>query len=310
MEPVMRDTFKANQAKNKSSGGNSSGGESVDLDDDDDLPAVFDISLATATDYGLRLTNGPASSGWQGGGAEGTGVGVDFILSILDDGHDADGADPGHASAASAAAWHSNHCKASYGSTFAYSPIDAVALLRTEYGTDFLTPKSQCQYYEDINHAGWAWRTSDECNWADKLKADKSSWEGVKLLGEERGGSNKLLAEERGSFDKVLGEERGGSNKLLGEQRGSFDKVLGEERHLRVLRKTNSSKRTDPSDPGTASPSSTKLTSDATSLLRRSESQISQSGGEAGDLAVDVSADGKISDARLAKAPPPSDALR
>lgn len=115
----------------------------------------------------LRLTNG--KNAWLGGLDDDppSGVGVDFCVSALGDteeypwkkesGGDSDAM-----------------CKCAYGSTYSFCRADTEKLLRTEYGEKFMIPKSQCQYYGDLGHATWAFRSSEQCSWSSAAQSDMS----------------------------------------------------------------------------------------------------------------------------------------
>lgn len=113
------------------------------------------VKLVQSTHFGLRLSNGDES--WSGGlqqnkaGAAGNilaGVGMCFNLV-------AESAD------------YSGVCECYFGHAEpVYCETDAKERLIEYYGEDFMTPKSQCDYYKDIGHPDWNYRTPEECEWA------------------------------------------------------------------------------------------------------------------------------------------------
>lgn len=115
------------------------------------LLSLHGINMVDFTHGGLRLSNG--GNAWNGLPG---GIGVDFLVT------------------ASAISEHASPqmCKCTYGSTFAYCSVDTKQMLLDQYGKDFMVPKSQCQYYSDIGHSNWAWRSRDECTWADKMQKE------------------------------------------------------------------------------------------------------------------------------------------
>eukprot|EP00928_Gymnodinium_smaydae_P064369 TRINITY_DN47714_c0_g1_i1.p1 TRINITY_DN47714_c0_g1~~TRINITY_DN47714_c0_g1_i1.p1 ORF type:complete len:355 (-),score=45.53 TRINITY_DN47714_c0_g1_i1:262-1179(-) len=105
------------------------------------------IKLVSVLNYGLRLTNGDED--WLGGIQEGRGVGIDFVPAF---------------------SGVPDVCTCTYGSSRALCPVDSAEVLRSAYGEDFMTPKSQCDYYAESGHSDWSFRTSEECDWARKYR--------------------------------------------------------------------------------------------------------------------------------------------
>eukprot|EP00927_Polykrikos_kofoidii_P021495 TRINITY_DN20300_c0_g3_i1.p1 TRINITY_DN20300_c0_g3~~TRINITY_DN20300_c0_g3_i1.p1 ORF type:complete len:351 (+),score=39.68 TRINITY_DN20300_c0_g3_i1:62-1054(+) len=116
--------------------------------------SAHNIIMVDHTEGGIRLSNG--GNAWNGLPG---GIGVDFLITV-----------PRLTGRNKSA----HFCKCKFGQTFGYCHTDSKRILAQQYGaTKFMVPKSQCDYYSDIGHANWAWRSKDECEWAKNAIAMK-----------------------------------------------------------------------------------------------------------------------------------------
>eukprot|EP00927_Polykrikos_kofoidii_P085558 TRINITY_DN933_c0_g1_i1.p1 TRINITY_DN933_c0_g1~~TRINITY_DN933_c0_g1_i1.p1 ORF type:complete len:350 (-),score=22.16 TRINITY_DN933_c0_g1_i1:116-1054(-) len=117
------------------------------------------ITMVNHTEGGIRLSNG--GNAWNGLPG---GIGVDFLIIVKP---------------LAGRVKSRDLCKCTFGQTFAYCNTDSERILLQEYGADFMVPKSQCDFYKDIGHADWAWRSKAECSWAKDVIAKKAARSGI-----------------------------------------------------------------------------------------------------------------------------------
>eukprot|EP00927_Polykrikos_kofoidii_P085464 TRINITY_DN9303_c0_g1_i1.p1 TRINITY_DN9303_c0_g1~~TRINITY_DN9303_c0_g1_i1.p1 ORF type:complete len:334 (-),score=26.45 TRINITY_DN9303_c0_g1_i1:65-982(-) len=104
------------------------------------------ITMVGLSPGGIRLSNGGAKwDGWPNG------TGVDFSLTV-------------EPLSTHVANW--DLCKCTFGNTFAYCRTDSERVLIQQYGTNFMVPKSQCDFYNDMGHPNWAFPSKPYCDWA------------------------------------------------------------------------------------------------------------------------------------------------
>merc|ERR1719487_2250 len=122
---------------------------------------MSNVKVIQAVRYGVRLSNGAAM--WDGGLAYGQGIGMDVATST----------DYGNPQVTASV------CKCTFGYSVALCPIEAKAMLAEKYGDDFMTPKSQCDYYaEHAKKAGtpdWNTRSWKQCGWAKEIIKEKDA---------------------------------------------------------------------------------------------------------------------------------------
>lgn len=127
------------------------GGRSSELSGWSDKPDGRTVLLVQTTPFGLRLSNG--AHDWLGGMRRWSGMGVGMDVTLV-----AEGAEP--------------FCRCPFGAAQpVYCPVNAVQRLVALYGKDYMTPKSQCDYYKDIGHASWNFRSKHDCEWAEEASA-------------------------------------------------------------------------------------------------------------------------------------------
>merc|ERR1740139_1632777 len=97
------------------------------------------IQMVDFTANGLRLSNGgKVWEGWPNG------IGADLLITT---------------DALSENAGAPQLCRCAFGKTYTYCSAHSKEMLTEHYGTDFMIPKSQCDYYRDLGHPNWAWRS-------------------------------------------------------------------------------------------------------------------------------------------------------
>jgi len=109
-------------------------------------PVLKGIIMADHTHGGIRLSNG--GDHWNG---LPDGIGVDFLIIVAP---------------LTKRVKSRDLCKCTFGNTFGYCNTNSKHVLTELYGADFMVPKSQCDYYTEIGHAEWGWRSQAECQWA------------------------------------------------------------------------------------------------------------------------------------------------
>eukprot|EP00927_Polykrikos_kofoidii_P085563 TRINITY_DN933_c0_g1_i14.p1 TRINITY_DN933_c0_g1~~TRINITY_DN933_c0_g1_i14.p1 ORF type:complete len:339 (-),score=41.13 TRINITY_DN933_c0_g1_i14:131-1084(-) len=121
-------------------------------------PVLKDITMADHTVGGIRLSNG--GDNWNGLPG---GIGVDFLIIVVP---------------LTERVKSRDLCKCTFGNTFGYCNTNSKHVLTKMYGTDFMVPKSQCDYYTEIGHPEWGWRSRLECQWASDAIAKKNAESG------------------------------------------------------------------------------------------------------------------------------------